>query len=309
MSDRAIRSLSGGKVLVEPDAGRCGGDWFPACLPARDGDAAYASSNFSPRRRTVQRLGAVPYLNALPLTEALGPELLRLPPSNLAEALQAGHLDAALISFSEVLFSDRYVVLDGVGIISSGPVLSVYLAHRGPLDEIQRVYVDPVSRCSVWLLKVLMRERGFIPEFLPMPDDCPPERFDAVLLIGDAALRYRSRARGHVFWDLGEAWRENIGLPFVYAVWAIHREAAHPALLTRLGMAARDGLIDPSRTLRGHPKFDTAFYRAYLERHIRYQLGPAEKLGGARFAALLQRHFACPVRIPTYVNAPPEYSI
>jgi chorismate dehydratase len=61
---------------------------------------------------------------------------------------------------------------------------------------------------------------------------------DAVLVIGDAALMLAARAAYPHMVDLGQAWKEWTGLPFVFAVWAARRQAdaaavraVHAALL------------------------------------------------------------------------------
>ena len=72
------------------------------------------------------RVGSVPYLNAVPLTRGLEDQILFAPPSQLAEMLRRDELDAALVSVTEVLLSDRYDILDGVAIASvrdAGPPL------------------------------------------------------------------------------------------------------------------------------------------------------------------------------------------
>ena len=79
------------------------------------------------------RVGSVPYLNAVPLTRGLEDQILFMPPSELARLLQRDELDAALVSITEVLFHDRYDILDGIAVASLGEVQSVFLAHRGPL--------------------------------------------------------------------------------------------------------------------------------------------------------------------------------
>src|SRR5688572_8840548 len=78
------------------------------------------------------RVGSVPYLNAAPLTRGLEDEVILKPPAQLAEMLQRGELDAALVSVTEVLFHDAYDILDGIAVASLGEVKSVFLAHRGP---------------------------------------------------------------------------------------------------------------------------------------------------------------------------------
>src|SRR4030095_6141791 len=86
------------------------------------------------------RVGSVPYLNAVPLTRGLEAQIIFVPPSKLAEMLRRDELDAALVSLTEVLFNDRYDVLDGVAVASLGEVYSVILAHRRPLEELKEIH-------------------------------------------------------------------------------------------------------------------------------------------------------------------------
>src|SRR5262245_38427179 len=76
------------------------------------------------------RVGSVPYLNAVPLTRGLEDQIVFVPPSQLAEMLRGDKLDAALVSVTEVLFNDRYDVLNGIAVASLGEVKSVFLAHK-----------------------------------------------------------------------------------------------------------------------------------------------------------------------------------
>src|SRR5205085_10577613 len=50
------------------------------------------------------------------------------------------------------------------------------------------------------------------------------ETSDAALIIGDPAMMIDRRGL-HVY-DLAEEWRKHTGLPFVFAFWAIRRDAA-----------------------------------------------------------------------------------
>src|SRR2546426_12504224 len=113
------------------------------------------------------RVGSVRYLNAVPLTRGLEEQVTFTVPSTLAEMLRRDELDAALVSVTEVLFNDRYDVLDGIAVASLGEVKSVILAHKPPLAEIKEVLCDPASLTSVNLLKVLFAEQGLAPRFTP----------------------------------------------------------------------------------------------------------------------------------------------
>src|SRR5215471_15904897 len=130
------------------------------------------------------RVGSVRYLNSVPLTRGLEDEVVFATPSELAKMLQRDELDAALVSVTEVLFNDRYDILDGTAIASLGEVKSVLLAHRKPFEEAKEIFCDTASLTSVNLLRVLLAERGLKPEFKPLESYAVANEKDFVLLIG-----------------------------------------------------------------------------------------------------------------------------
>jgi chorismate dehydratase len=248
------------------------------------------------------RVGSVPYLNAVPLTRGLESEIVFATPSKLAEMLQRNELDAALVSVTEVLFNDRYNVLDGVAVASLGEVKSVFLAHRGPVEDVKTVFCDPASLTSVNLLRVLLAERGVRPEFKPLPSYDHATLPDYTLLIGDPALDFLRAPRQHEIWDLGAAWLELTRLPFVYAVWALRRELDHKRLARLLRDAKDFGLETLDYIISSRNEYDLEFRKDYLGWHIHYHLGVDEKKGLARFAELLRKHGDAQVYDPEFVS-------
>lgn len=244
----------------------------------------------------------MPYLNVAPLVYGLTGRLWLLPPSQLAVALRRGEIDAGLLSITESLFDDAYEVLDGPCVASDGEVFSVFLAHRRPLSEIRAVHCDTASLTSVNLLRVLLAERGYRPEFVPLSTYDGAASAEAVLLIGDPAIAFRRVQRTHQIWDLGQAWKERTGLPFVYAAWALRRAADTRELRHELQVAAQRGQRELDAVIREGTDFDEAFRREYLTRYTRHVLGPREKAGIEQFVALLQRHGDRPVHAPRYVR-------
>lgn len=264
-----------------------------------------------------KQIGSVPYLNAAPLTWGMEAEIVLEPPSQLARRLHGGELSAALISITEVLFNPAYIVLDGFGIVSDGPVYSVVLAHRVPFEEIRVVDLDPASCTSVNLLKVLLAERGLSPEFRPLVSYPKALNSEAVLLIGDPAIEFRrqmtpenlhqgSASESYRIWDLGEAWRERTGLPFVYAAWAIRRDADWPTVSQRLERAYREGMASLDRIIEGETRFDVALRRAYLGGSIRYAVGARERAGVERFGEWMTHYLARPVFPVEWKRATPR---
>jgi chorismate dehydratase len=247
------------------------------------------------------RVGSVGYLNAVPLTRGLEEEVLFATPSELARMLRRDELDAALVSVVEVLFHDRYDILDGIAIASLGEVQSVLLAHRRPIEEVREVYCDTASLTSVELLRVLLAERGLKPEFKTLPSYDFAQLPDYALLIGDRALDLLLGPHEHEIWDLGAAWFELTKLPFIYAIWALRRELDH-APLRRLLREARDfGLDTLDSIIQNRTDYTYDFRKDYLGWHIHYHLGSDEKRGLAKFIELLRKHGANLIFEPRFV--------
>jgi len=247
------------------------------------------------------RVGSVPYLNAVPLTRGLEEQVIFVPPSKLAEMLRQDELDAALVSVTEVLFHDRYDVLDGIAVASLGEVKSVFVAHRAPLPSATEVYCDPASLASVSLLKVLLAERGLRPEFKPLPSYERSAMPDYALLIGDPAIEFARGPHEHQIWDLGEAWYELTKSPFVYAVWALRRGVANARLRRQLREAKHFGLDTLDYIISNRTEYDYDFRKDYLGWHIHYHLGSDEKRGLAMFIELLRKHESGPIYEPRFV--------
>jgi len=247
------------------------------------------------------RVGSVPYLNAVPLTRGLEQQIIFVTPAKLAEMLRRGELDAALVSVTEVLFNDRYDILDGIAVASLGEVKSVFLAHRQPIDQVKEIFCDPASLTSVNLLRVLLAERGLRPEFKPLVSYDLAALPDYALLIGNPALDFLTSPHEHEIWDLGAAWFEATGLPLVYAVWALCRGVENSRLRRQLREAKSFGLDTLDSIIGSRTEYDYDFRKDYLGWHIHYHLGADEKRGLAKFIELLRRHGPGPVHEPRFV--------
>jgi chorismate dehydratase len=238
----------------------------------------------------VIRIGAVGYLNARPLTWALdrSPDRWHVRydlPSVCASLLHSGETDLGLIPSIEYLQSSDYRFVPGVGIGSRGPIASVALYTRVPIDEIRTIALDTSSRTSVSLIKVLCHHHFAIkPAFVPHgPDLAAMTRVhDAGLLIGDPAFDADHASLGLTKVDLGEQWTAMTGLPFIYAAWTgrpgavsaddvrVLRDAQEEGVASRLAIAEEYGRGDADRAGRA---------AAYLRDNVKYGLGPDEAAG------------------------------
>ena len=124
---------------------------------------------------------------------------------------------------------------------------------------------------------------------------------DYLMLIGDSALDFLFGPPDHEIWDLGAAWYELTGLPFVYAVWALRRGIENTELRRQLTEAKEFGLDTLDTIIRNRTDYTEDFRKDYLGWHIHYHLGTDEKRGLAKFMELLRKHGHGPVYEPRFV--------
>jgi chorismate dehydratase len=242
--------------------------------------------------RVTRRLGCVSFLNSKPLIDGLedgrDPVVKFDVPSRLLEDLETGAVDLALCPVID--YQRSAVPLEVVpvgGIACAGRTYTVRLFSQVPLVEIGEVYADTDSHTSVALARVLLAKRlGRRPRFIDYdareqvaagrPAPHPP----TMLLIGDKVVTGAPPLEEYPHQlDLGEAWHDWTGLPFVFAVWMARAGADLgdlPAVLerTRLANAQRlDAIVDRYAAPLGWPR-DLA--RQYLTHWLRYRIdGPA----------------------------------
>jgi chorismate dehydratase len=155
---------------------------------------------------------------------------------------------------------------------------------------VRTVALDPASLTSVHLLQVLLREyHGLHPKSLDL--SAFPRDADAALIIGNQAIDFRQNDQeGYRILDLGEEWKRCTGLPFVYAPWLLRPDLANAAEVAgELRALKARGLAYLDEIINAEPR-DPTFTRDYLTRHIRFELGDAEKAGIEKYRELLVKH-------------------
>lgn len=214
------------------------------------------------------RLGHIDYSNCVPVHARLlerhsagDVQLIMGVPSDLNDALSSGGIDVAPCSSIEYArHAAEYVVLPGLAIGSDGPVRSILLETEVAPESLdgRMVWLPTASATSTVLLRILLERRwGVKPEYawFHQTDAGDPIGIhaSAVLRIGDVALR-RTAPTGRQVVDLGAAWREWTGLPFVFALWQARRDvpeaelrALHEVLLESLAWFEAHGAELASR--------------------------------------------------------------
>ena len=250
------------------------------------------------------RVGRIPYINCYPVYGGIDRGIVAMDgtlvdgvPTVLNRLMADHQLDVSVVSAVEYARdAKRYLLLPELGITSDGPVQSVMLFSRRDPSTLagRKVLVSRSSMTSVALLQLLFENVWkCAPEFVPGDAELvdlaqfDDEPHDARLVIGDAALRLSDEARRGGQWaeryphriDLGDAWKQWTGLPFVFAVWVAQRSApvreslsVHASLIASRdwGLEHLDQLAEQAALASGVPRETCTAYLSGLDYRLSY---------------------------------------
>jgi len=236
------------------------------------------------------RISLVDFLNARPLTWGLlrqpppGVEISRDAPSVCADKLASGRADVGLIPSIEYQRIPGLRAVRGLGIAAASEVRSVLLVSNVSREKIESVALDPASRTSAALTRILLGRRyGLRPSYA----EGGAEAADARLIIGDPALK--TRQNGHVVLDLAAEWRAFSGHPFVFAFWAVRDAAASPQVEKLLRASYDAGRREFPRLVReeaAESGLSEPVVEDYLRHALHYELDAGDLEGLSLFYRL-----------------------
>ena len=106
----------------------------------------------------------------------------------------------------------------------------------------------------------------------------------------DHPRRRQKHADEFRFWDLGEQWKNLIGLPFVYALWLVRPEIADPTQIASRLRALRDeNLANLDGLIAAENVFDHEFCARYYRKNLRFTFDEKKKEGLQTFAKLCEK--------------------
>jgi len=239
------------------------------------------------------RISAISYLNTAPLMwdfdhQDAGRhfEISYTLPSSCARALAEGTVDIGIIPAAAYAQIPGLLVIPEVAIASRQAVRSILLIGKVPMEKVRSVALDTSSMTSVALTKVILEKwLGSGRTYVPMAPNIDQmlAQCDAGLLIGDPALQI-DRSRYHTL-DLAEEWIRHTAKPFVFAFWAVRRDAlrqADPSLdLAEIFRNSRDHGLKPenldqiAREWTPRLNLTEKSIRSYLTENIHYRLDRA----------------------------------
>ena len=219
------------------------------------------------------KISAVSYTNTIPFIyginqnqELLNQIDLRLDvPSACAHNLTTNQVDVGLVPVAALLDIPNYQIISDYCIGSVGKVTSVFIFSKKPMTEIKTIRLDLQSRTSNNLARVLLK--NYWQKEVELIDDEREE--DAYVQIGDRTFG-KDKSEPYAY-DLGEAWTDFSGLPFVYAVWAANKDIPSK-FISVFNKALKFGLDNREEVLKDIPEHKNIDIREYLLNSINYDL-------------------------------------
>ena len=230
-------------------------------------------------------VGSVSYLNAKPLIYGFEKgmmqdeiELVIDHPAAIGKLLLEDKIDIGLVPVAIIPSLKEYYIVSDYCIGCYGEVASVCLFSHVPLEEIETILLDYQSKTSVALLKILLKEQWNISPVLVEAAESYEKNITgttAGLVIGDRAFKQRLESK--YSYDLGLAWKQMTGLPFVFAAWVSNKQFP-TAFKTAFNKANEAGLNHIEEVIR-EINYDLFDMHAYFSKNISYQLDPLKKKG------------------------------
>jgi len=247
----------------------------------------------------LMKISVVSYLNSAPLVYGIqhATELkdcsvsLDVPAAGAAK-LASGEADIALVPVGAFVQPGQVEWVGSYCIGVEGPVRTVCLFSEVSLNRIRKVWLDPHSRTSVQLIRILAREHWkFAWEFIPASEGFEYNAIkgdNAGVCIGDKVFDIEGRYPYR--YDLAQEWIRFAGLPFVFAAWAL-KKPIDPDMIKQLDQAQSAGIKaipDIARDWSFKISLPESEIRDYLTNNISYQFTKEKKEGMDRFFSLIQ---------------------
>jgi aminodeoxyfutalosine synthase len=195
-------------------------------------------------------IGKIPYLNTVPFHHHLEKrefKVLPVSPRRMGMLLKDGKIDAGLFSLADYLKNEDKLDLLNWCLATRDQVKSVMLfSNHGWLDlDGKTIGITDDTATSVRLLQVLLERKYAVRTKLERLHSGVNDlrRYDAVLLIGDEALRRNKFGLEgfELVYDLAKEWYDWQKLPFVFAVWASKKSLSEENK-TNLGRSLEDAV-------------------------------------------------------------------
>ncbi len=201
-------------------------------------------------------------------------------PSACAIKLINNQVDIGLVPVAALLQIPNYEIISDYCIGANGAVDSVFIFSNKPIGELKSLKLDPQSRTSNYLAKVLIKNYWKCnPEFI---DD---ENADGFVQIGDRTFGKKNQFAYH--YDLAEEWFKFTSLPFAFAVWASNKPISERFKID-FNASLKFGISQRNQVLKELQEVDNFDLHDYLMNKIDFNLNEEKLKAIEKFHKLIR---------------------
>jgi chorismate dehydratase len=198
-------------------------------------------------------------------------------PADCAQKLIDNKVDIGLIPVAATLNLDYWEIVSDYCIGATGPVNSVFIFSNCAIEDVKQIQLDPESRSSNNLAKVLLKNFWKIkPEQIINAADYATSNdpHTAFVQIGDRT--FGKTEKFEFVYDLAGEWQNFTGLPFVFAAWIANKPI--PAeFVAEFNTALKFGLDHRAELLKELPTRNDFDLEDYLMHRLDFNLNEDKK--------------------------------
>lgn len=243
------------------------------------------------------KVAAVSYLNTKPFLFGLKKspvindiQLSEQLPSVIAKQLLNDEIDLGLVPVTVIAQLRESHIVSDFGICCNGEVSSVVICSQMPLEDSEKLFLDYQSRTSAALAQLLLK--NFWKTNIQIVHASPGYEKQimgkyAGLFIGDRALKLKERY--DYCYDLGDAWKQYTGMPFVFACWVANKNLGED-FIHSFNTALSFGISNLNEVVaEQQPLFPGINVQDYLSKKIQFILDEEKKHALNYFLQLIEK--------------------
>jgi chorismate dehydratase len=230
------------------------------------------------------RISAVSYTNTKPFLYGLQHSAVKDRidlsldmPSDCAQKLIDDKVDIGLIPVAATLSMPHWEIVSAYCIGAEGPVNSVFIFSNCPIEEATTIQLDPESRSSNNLARVLLKNYWKVQpkQIVNAPDYAvSTDPKTAFVQIGDRT--FVNKEEYQYVYDLAGEWKKFTGLPFVFAAWIANKPIPED-FIKEFDLALRHGLAHRHELLKELPQRADFDLEDYLMHKLDFDLTEDKK--------------------------------
>jgi chorismate dehydratase len=198
-------------------------------------------------------------------------------PADCAQKLIDNRVDIGLIPVAAIGNLSQWNIVSDYCIGANGPVNSVFIFSNCEIHDVKVMQLDPQSRTSNNLARVLMKNFWKVgPELVVAAVDYAESSDPDIAFVQIGDRTFGKKEKYSFVYDLSEEWKKFTGLPFVFAAW-IANKLIPPEFVNEFNASLKFGLDHRPELLRSLPQRTDFDLEDYLMHKLDFDLTEDKK--------------------------------